>query len=144
MIKLIISREVLDEILTYLPDKLKNKLLPTKLRASKFRQELLDKQTPSEKVFKKKLIKAKIKFEEQKVIYFKDSFFIVDFYLPDYKLIIEVDGGYHYTKDKLKSDRIRTINLKKIGYKYLLRYSNKKAETITIETLLKNITKAIL
>lgn len=33
--------------------------------------------------------------------------FIVDFYCPKSKLIIETDGGQHYTDEGVKEDKIR-------------------------------------
>ncbi len=49
--------------------------------------------------------------------------FIVDFYCPQAKLIIEIDGGQHYTKKGLNHDTERTNYLKRIGLK-VLRFSD--------------------
>lgn len=68
---------------------------------------------------------AKIPFEEEKPIVvkystvFKDSkLYILDFYLPPpMNIIIEIDGGYHTTKDQRKYDRTRDniLKLKETG-----------------------------
>ena len=58
-------------------------------------------------------------FYRQKII----GDYIVDFFRPKFKLVIEVDGGQHYSDDILKSDRDRDEVLKSMGLK-VLRFSN--------------------
>ena len=58
-------------------------------------------------------------FYRQKII----GDYIVDFFCPKFKLVIEVDGGQHYSDDILKSDRDRDEVLKSMGLK-VLRFSN--------------------
>jgi very-short-patch-repair endonuclease len=58
-------------------------------------------------------------FYRQKVI----GDYIVDFFYPKYKLVIEVDGGQHYSDDMLNVDRKRDENLKSMGMK-VLRFTN--------------------
>lgn len=44
------------------------------------------------------------------------AYFIVDFYLPDHNLVIEVDGGYHtYKKGQQKRDNTRAAILRSYG-----------------------------
>ena len=95
------------------------------------RLELITKQTTSEKKFKAKLKVLKVRYEFQKIIYYKASYYIVDFYLPEYGVIFEIDGGYHLTLSQIKKDKVRSINLNKVGYKNILRYSNEEAINIT-------------
>ncbi|MDD5642717.1 MAG: DUF559 domain-containing protein [Syntrophales bacterium] len=52
--------------------------------------------------------------------------YIVDFYCPAAKLIIELDGDHHYTGDGPKKDEIRDRNLKPLGFK-VLRFSSYEA-----------------
>lgn len=52
--------------------------------------------------------------------------YIVDFYIPYWKLIIEVDGEYH--KDQQEYDKKRDANLAKIGFK-TLRFTNERVMT---------------
>ena len=49
--------------------------------------------------------------------------FIVDFYCPVANLVIECDGGQHFTDEGLKVDRIRDEALAQLGLK-VLRFDN--------------------
>jgi len=51
--------------------------------------------------------------------------YIVDFYCPGSNLIIEIDGGQHFTDEGLKDDKIRDEYLSKKGFK-VLRFSDKE------------------
>ena len=50
-----------------------------------------------------------VRFTRQKVI---DNY-IADFYCHDARLVIELDGSQHYTKDGLLKDKIRTAKIEK-------------------------------
>jgi very-short-patch-repair endonuclease len=51
--------------------------------------------------------------------------FIVDFYIPSYKLIIEIDGESHFTEDWIVYDRERSEYL--VGlWLQVLRFTNKE------------------
>jgi very-short-patch-repair endonuclease len=41
--------------------------------------------------------------------------YIVDFYCPDAKLVIEIDGGQHYTDEGLAKDAMRDRHLADLG-----------------------------
>lgn len=49
--------------------------------------------------------------------------FIVDFYCPSANLVIECDGGQHYTNEGLEADRVRDEALAQLGLK-VLRFEN--------------------
>lgn len=49
--------------------------------------------------------------------------FIVDFYAPSVKLVIEIDGGQHFEKEYIQKDIKRDAYLKKLGLK-VLRFDN--------------------
>ncbi|MBE6780602.1 MAG: endonuclease domain-containing protein [Clostridia bacterium] len=49
-----------------------------------------------------------IRFQRQKTI----GNYIVDFYCAKAKLVIEIDGGGHYTDEQIKKDEYRTKELK--------------------------------
>ena len=49
--------------------------------------------------------------------------FIVDFYCPAANLVIECDGGQHYTDEGLEADRVRDEALAQLGLK-VLRFDN--------------------
>ena len=51
--------------------------------------------------------------------------YIVDFYCPRSKLIIEVDGGQHYQDEGGKRDKVRDNYMKKLGMK-MLRVSDRE------------------
>lgn len=51
--------------------------------------------------------------------------FIVDFYCPSANLVIECDGGQHYTDEGLKADRNRDQTLGELGLK-VLRFDNRQ------------------
>ena len=54
--------------------------------------------------------------------------YIVDFLLPDAKLIIEVDGSQHYTEKGMAEDAVRDDHLRSLGYA-IVRYSNEDIRT---------------
>ena len=67
--------------------------------------------------------------------------YIVDFYCPNAKLIIEVDGGQHYTEEGLRKDKIRDAYIEKQGFK-VIRFSDvdvlSNIESV-IETIYENM-----
>ena len=56
--------------------------------------------------------------------------FIVDFYCPAANLIIECDGGQHYTVEGVEADQIRDQALSELGL-VVLRFSNWQVLTET-------------
>jgi very-short-patch-repair endonuclease len=65
--------------------------------------------------------KLKYKFRRQKPI----ENFILDFYCPELKLWIEVDGGYHKEEAQAEYDEMRTKSLNTFGVK-IIRVSNEE------------------
>lgn len=53
--------------------------------------------------------------------------YIVDFYCSQAQLVIEVDGGQHYTKEGLAYDKKRTAILEKYNLK-VIRFSNREVD----------------
>jgi len=49
--------------------------------------------------------------------------YIVDFYCPSAKIIIEVDGGQHFEESGRKKDKIRDAYLSNLGFE-VLRFPN--------------------
>jgi len=49
--------------------------------------------------------------------------YIVDFYCPKARLVVEVDGGQHFTKDTASSDRVRDEYMRSLDIT-VLRFSN--------------------
>ena len=60
-----------------------------------------------------------IRFQRQKCI----GNYIADFYCYQAKLVVELDGGGHYTPGHSFYDRIRTEDLEKTGFK-VIRFCN--------------------
>lgn len=54
--------------------------------------------------------------------------FIVDFYCPKANLVIECDGGQHYTAEGLEADRVRDGTLAELGLT-VLRFDNRQVLT---------------
>jgi len=80
--------------------------------------------TDAERLLWSKLRKKQLKesqFYRQRII----GNYIVDFYCPKTKLIVELDGGQHYNEDENKKDRIRDYYMKKLGIK-ILRLSDRE------------------
>jgi very-short-patch-repair endonuclease len=78
------------------------------------------------------------KFRQQHLI----NDFIVDFVCLSKKLIIEVDGEYHFTEEQIHLDTERTSILNKLGYK-VIRFKNEEV-TGTISTVLEKIKSELL
>lgn len=96
------------------------------LFAQECRKQLVENATESELIYQKFLKKNKVKFDFQKIIYNKEgSFYIVDFYVPMFNLIIEIDGGYHMTSDQINKDRHRSFILKNMGFN-VIRFTNEE------------------
>ncbi len=93
-------------------------------RLLKIRQKRLVREaTTAELAFKSFLEQKKIKFEFQKGCKSGNCFFIVDFFLPDTKVGIEIDGSSHDGKEK--KDQQRTRWLKTNGFiSKMLRFKN--------------------
>ena len=78
-----------------------------------------------------------VNFKRQKVI----NNFVVDFYCPKEKLIIELDGSQHYTERGKEKDNERDKILRKMGYR-VKRYSNLEINT-QFEAVCRDILKNI-
>ena len=65
------------------------------------------------------LRKYPIRFQRQKAI----GNFIADFYCAKARLIIELDGGGHYTDEQMEKDRVRTKELEGMNLT-VLRFCN--------------------
>ena len=96
-------------------------------------RELRKDSTPAEKKLWHEIRNRKLsgwKFLRQHPIFYdlngKESFFIVDFYCHEKKLIIELDGEIH--KRQLIQDAERTDILEKLGLN-VIRFRNEEVET---------------
>ena len=90
----------------------------------------INKPTKYEEMFSEKLKKYKIKFEQQYVI---ENKYQVDFFIKKKKIIIEIDGDWHYKNGNLRSyDKKRDKEIKDLGY-YILHIRNKEVKNYEIE-----------
>jgi len=87
-----------------------------------FSQKLRSTMTDAETLLWSKIRGKQLKgmqFYRQKII----GRYIADFYCAAAKLVIEVDGGQHYTDDGRNSDAIRDTYMNSLGLK-VLRFSD--------------------
>ncbi|MGX3066669.1 endonuclease domain-containing protein [Ursidibacter arcticus] len=63
--------------------------------------------------------------------------YIVDFYCPKAKLIIELDGSQHYNPDYQEKDRLRDAELNSLGFT-VMRFSNNEIY-LEIEAVIEQI-----
>lgn len=68
--------------------------------------------------------------------------YIVDFYCPKAKLVIEVDGDYHATPEQSEKDAIRDTQLQQLGL-VVLRVTNGQVLT-QLNSVLAEINKQLL
>ncbi|ODS31394.1 MAG: hypothetical protein SCARUB_03492 [Candidatus Scalindua rubra] len=92
-------------------------------RLKKYSRELRKNMTEAEKLLWSRIRRKQLKncqFYRQKII----GNFIVDFYCPKSNLIIELDGGQHYSDEGMKKDKSRDAYMKRIGLR-VLRFSDR-------------------
>lgn len=92
--------------------------------------------TPSEVIFKKRLDNLGINYIFQKCFIAKDYYCIVDFYLPKpYKLVIEIDGGYHNLEYQKIKDYYRDKYLTEERNFKVIRINNEDVNTFDLSKL---------
>ena len=109
-------------------------------RLNSFRKNLRKKLTPAEatlwRFLKSKQIDG-VRFRRQ----FSIRNYILDFYCPKYKIVIELDGAGHFTEKGIESDKERDEYLNSIGIS-VLRFENelvfKRTETV-VEIILNKV-----
>ena len=65
--------------------------------------------------------------------------FIVDFACLEKKLVVEVDGLYHFTDEQIEEDRKRTYHISQLGFR-VIRFTNEEIMT-DINKVITNIKK---
>ena len=97
-------------------------MLPFNKKLKPFARNLRSNMTDAERLIWSKIRRKQIgdlQFYRQKNI----GHYIVDFYCPKGKLIVEIDGGQHYESDGMKKDRERDRYLQMLGFA-VLRFSD--------------------
>lgn len=116
------------------------------LRAESFRQESLANPSYLENRMAEILDRLGIRYEQQKVFYFYNTkgkpmqFYIVDFYLPGYDTIVEMDGKQHKESDQMSYDRLRDFRLQRKGNK-VIRFTYEDMENGNCERDMQSILK---
>lgn len=82
-------------------------------KITKYAKEHRHNLTSAEKELKKKLFKWGIRFRSQRQF----DYYIVDFLIPDRRLVIEVDGKYHNTN--VAYDIKRQKYIEKLGLRFI-------------------------
>jgi very-short-patch-repair endonuclease len=89
-------------------------VLPYNKRLNKIARELRHNLTEAETFLWMKLRKRQFKncrFYRQRII----CNYIVDFYCPDARLVVEIDGGQHYSEAGMAKDAARDRHLGDLG-----------------------------
>ena len=86
--------------------------------SNELRKEMTDAERIMWKYIRRKQIKN-LQFYRQKII----ENYIVDFYCPAAKIVIEIDGGQHFEPQAIYRDKLRDERLKSSGLK-ILRFNN--------------------
>ena len=97
-------------------------MLPYNKKLQPFARHLRNNMTDAERLVWSKVRRKQIcnaQFYRQKNI----GSYIVDFYCPAGKLVVEIDGGQHYEKDNMKKDQERDLYLKKLDFT-VMRFSD--------------------
>ena len=94
------------------------------------RAELLSKSSDAEKAAFKNLVRLGFKPARQYPVWTKRKIYFADLYVPSLKLIVEIDGGYHYTARQKRLDGNRSSGLWRLGY-HVVRLSNRDARDIS-------------
>jgi very-short-patch-repair endonuclease len=74
-----------------------------------------------------------------------NTFSIVDFFLPDYATVVEIDGGYHNTTEQSAKDKARTRELLKrhVNIVRVVRFKNEELSLGT-DYVLRKMARAII
>ena len=88
--------------------------------------------TPSEKVFKGILKELKINYLFQHTAVVNNRLYILDFFIPNSTLVVEVDGSSHDEVENYIKDIRRQQSLEDNGYK-VIRFTNNEVMNNTSE-----------
>ena len=115
-------------------------MLPYNKRLKELARNLRSNMTEAETVLWLKLRKGQLnnyRFYRQRII----CNFIVDFYCPERKLFIEIDGSQHYCEPGRATDKMRDNHLNDLGIR-ILRFSAREVMK-NIDGVLEVINRAL-
>ena len=104
--------------------KTRREILPYAPWLKEYARKLRKNMTLSEVLLWKRMKSGQIRgfdFDRQRVI----GNYIVDFYCPSAKVIVELDGGQHYTQEGIRRDQVRDKYLDSLGFT-ILRFSDRE------------------
>jgi very-short-patch-repair endonuclease len=110
-------------------------MITNQQKAAINRLKLLKRTTKHEKRLSDILGNCGYRLMPQKGFIRDNKCFIVDFYLPEYKCVIEVDGGYHFDKENESYDKYREDYLRFDRNFAIIRISNDYMDTKTNQEL---------
>ena len=116
-------------------------MLPYDRRLKERSQQLRRDMTAAEEFLWSKIKAKQIKgcwFYRQKPV----GEYIADFYCPKAKLVVEVDGGHHFSNETVEYDKVRNEYIAGMGLR-VLRFTNKQVLT-NIEAVLERIRKEVI
>lgn len=93
------------------------------------RCDLLSHTTDAEKAAAKICTQLGYKVIPQQPIVTGRKLYFADIYLPEIKLVIEINGGYHFTDKQRRKDKNRSQGIRRLGYS-LFNITNKDARDI--------------
>lgn len=102
---------------------------PSKALVNRTRQELIYRTSDAEKAAICNCLRLGYKVIRQQPIVTGRKLYFADIYIPSLKLIIEVNGGYHFTDNQKRKDRNRSQGVRRLGYS-LFNITNKDARDI--------------
>lgn len=112
-------------------------------KAYLYAEELNNKKTSSECHFEAKVKAWGIKYEPQYLIITgSGKYMIADYYLPDYHLVVEIDGGIHKKPDVWANDRFKEDLLRANGFTNILRIKNEDIIFFTSDWLGQSLPKS--
>lgn len=93
------------------------------------RMELLSKTSDAEKAAIANCERLGYKVVRQYPINTGRKLYFADIYLPELHMVLEIDGGYHYTREQKRKDGNRSAGIWRLGY-HVCRLSNRDARDI--------------
>ena len=108
-------------------------MLPYNKNLKEPSRQLRKDMTEAERLFWSKVRKKQVKgvqFYLQKIL----GDYIVDFYCPKAKLVIEIDGSQHYETEGMERDAVRDDYLQSLDLK-VLRFNNREVLTNVADVL---------
>ncbi|MDH4027725.1 MAG: endonuclease domain-containing protein [Nitrospirota bacterium] len=115
-------------------------MLPYNKKLKQLSRNLRNNMTDAERLLWSGIRRKQLKgsqFYRQKII----GNYIADFYCPEFKLVIEVDGGQHYDSKNREYDSIRDAYMKEAGIT-VIRFSDRDV-LMDLEAVLEEIWKRL-